>query len=206
MNDIPNTGKADSAASIQAGLKILSVPTLLMWVIEGVDQLLFHGSLDLYGIHPRTMSGLWGILFSPFLHASFMHLIANTIPFLVLGGFVMLRGIGRFAAVSAIVLLLGGLGTWLIGSANSVHVGASGVIFGYLGYLIGAAVFERSFVSIVLALIAGGLYGGILYGVMPGQVGISWEGHLFGFIGGIITAKLLGKRKTEENRASKECT
>jgi membrane associated rhomboid family serine protease len=195
--NLQTTTNDNSSTAIKSGLIVLMIPALVMWIVEGADQLLFQGSLDQSGIHPRTAEGLLGIFYSPFLHAGFMHLVANTVPFLVLGGFVMLRGIGRFVAVSFIVLILGGFGTWLIGKSDTVHVGASGVIFGYLGYLIGAAVFERSFVAIVLALIGGGLYGGILFGVLPGQIGISWEGHLFGFVGGVVAAKLFTRKTVQ---------
>lgn len=195
MNFAMNNAPAkDNSASLKAGLLVLTVPVLLMWASEIVDQLVLHGGLDRFGIMPRTTTGLRGIFCSPFLHLGFLHLVANTIPFLVLGGFVLIRGIPRFVAASVIIMVLGGMGTWLIGGGGTVHVGASGVVFGYLGVLIGSAVFERSFVAIAIALIAGGLYGGILWGVFPGQIGISWEGHLFGFIGGVIAAKLFAKK------------
>lgn len=184
----------DNTQALKAGLLVLTIPVLLMWASEIVDQVILRGALDRFGIMPRTTTGLRGILFSPFLHLGFLHLVANTIPFLVLGGFVIIRGIPRFVAASVIIMILGGFGTWLIGGGGTVHVGASGVVFGYLGVLIGSAIFERSFVSIAIALIAGGLYGGILWGVLPGQIGISWEGHLFGFLGGVLTAKLFAKK------------
>lgn len=166
----------------------------VMWAIEIVDIAL-GGALNSFGIRPHSLIGLRGILFAPLLHGSFAHLIANTIPFLILGWFVMLQETSDFFIVTAITMLVGGLGTWLFGSANSVHIGASGVIFGYLGFLLARGYFQRNIPSIFLAIIVGFFYGGAIWGVLPTQVGISWEGHLFGFIGGILAARLFAKPK-----------
>ncbi|MCU0566390.1 MAG: rhomboid family intramembrane serine protease [Oculatellaceae cyanobacterium Prado106] len=163
---------------------------ILMWAIEIIDQAL-GGQLDQFGIIPRNEVGLRGIFLAPLLHGSFRHLIANTIPFVSLGWLVMLQRTSDFWAVTAIAAIIGGLGTWLIGASNSVHIGASGVIFGYLGFLLSRGYFERNFVSMALSVLVGVLYGGLIWGVLPQQSGVSWEGHLFGFIGGIVAAKLL---------------
>lgn len=173
----------------------------LMWAIEIIDQLLGR-ALDQLGIKPRTISGLRGILFAPFLHGGFAHLIANTIPFLTLGWFVMLRRTSDFWIVSTIAMIVGGLGTWLIGAPYTVHIGASGVIFGYLGFLLFRGYFERSFTAILLSVIVVVLYGGLIWGVLPGRIGVSWEGHLFGFIGGAIAARLLAQRKPSQPTVS----
>ena len=166
----------------------------VMWIVEIVDIVL-GGALNAYGIRPHQLTGLRGILFSPFLHGGFGHLIANTIPFFTLGWFVMLQETSDFFIVTAITMLVSGLGTWLVGSTNSVHIGASGVIFGYLGFLLARGYFERNIPSIFLSLIVGVLYGGGIWGIFPNQPGISWEGHLFGFIGGILAARLLARPK-----------
>lgn len=166
----------------------------VMWAVEIVD-LALGGALNSFGIRPHTLIGLRGILFAPFLHGGFAHLIGNTIPFLVLGWFVMLQETSDFFIVSAIAMLVGGLGTWLFGSANSVHIGASGVIFGYLGFLLARGYYERNIPSIFLAVIVGVFYGGAIWGILPTQIGISWQGHLFGFIGGILAARLFAKPK-----------
>ena len=165
----------------------------LIWILEVVDIFL-GGALNAYGIFPRHLIGLRGLLFAPFLHGGLGHLMANTIPFLVLGWFVMLQETSDFFVVSAITMVVSGLGVWLFG-APSIHIGASGVIFGYLGFLLLRGYFERNFASILLSLIVGFLYGGMIWGVLPTQLGISWEGHLFGFIGGVIAARLLARRK-----------
>src|SRR4030081_1271626 len=164
---------------------------VVAWGVELVDRAAYNGSLERFGIHPRDLPGLWGILAAPLLHAGWLHLAANTGPFVVLGWLVMLRRISDFVVVTALATLIGGLGVWLFGAPNSVHVGASGLIFGYLGYLLARGYFERSGWAILLGGAALVLYGGVLWGVLPGQPGISWEGHLFGFVGGVAAARLL---------------
>lgn len=166
----------------------------IIWILELADFIVFRGALNSYGIVPRNIIGLRGILFAPFLHGGFGHLIANTIPFLTLGWFVMLRETSDFFVVSAITMVVSGLGVWVFGSPG-VHIGASGLIFGYLGFLLLRGFFERNLPSIFLSLIVGFLYGGALWGVLPTVPGISWEGHLFGLIGGVLAARFLSKRK-----------
>jgi membrane associated rhomboid family serine protease len=173
--------------------KILGGFVTLIWVLELVDFFL-GGALNSYGILPREIIGLRGILFAPFLHGGLPHLIANTIPFLTLGWFVMLQETSDFFIVTGITMLVSGLGVWLFGSPG-LHIGASGLIFGYLGFLLLRGYFERNIPSILLSLIVGFLYGGALWGVLPTVPGISWEGHLFGFIGGGIAARFLARRK-----------
>jgi membrane associated rhomboid family serine protease len=165
-----------------------------MWGLELIDLVIFQGALDGYGIFPRTIIGLRGILFAPFLHGGLPHLIANTVPFLTLGWFVMLQKTSDFFIVTAITMVVSGLGVWLIGSPG-IHIGASGLVFGYLGFLLLRGYFQRNIPSILLSLIVGFLYGGAIWGILPTVPGVSWEGHLFGFIGGIIAARLLSQRK-----------
>lgn len=165
----------------------------LMWLIEIVDVFV-GGRLNFFGIIPRTEIGLRGILFAPFLHNGFGHLIGNTIPFITLGWFVMLRSTREFLTVSAITLLASGVGVWLFGSPG-IHLGASGVVFGYFGFLLSRAYFERSALAIAISAAVGLLYGGLIWGVLPTRMGISWEGHLFGFVGGVLAANWLSRRK-----------
>ena len=153
------------------------------------------GALNHYGVRPRTLEGLRGIALAPVLHADFAHLLSNTLPFALLGWLILVQGIWRFFAVYLLTCLTAGLGTWLIGGADTVHIGASGVIFGFIGYLMLGAVFRRSLKAILLSLVVGLLYGGCVFGILPGTPGVSWEGHLFGFIGGILAARLLAKSK-----------
>lgn len=184
------------AQELQAQAIILGGLVAIAWGLELFDLFILKrgfnqlGGLDQYGIVPRNLIGLRGILFAPFLHGGLGHLIGNTIPFLVLGWFVMLREISDFFVVSIISALVSGLGTWLFG-APGIHIGASGVIFGYLGYLLLRGYFERSAIAIAMSLFVCVLYGSLLFGLSPFQTGISWEGHLFGFLGGILSARLL---------------
>jgi membrane associated rhomboid family serine protease len=166
----------------------------LIWAIEIIDFLIFRGALDSFGIRPRTVSGLIGIALAPLLHVGFAHLAANTLPFIVLGWLIMLRETRDLFLVTLVSAVIGGLGVWLIGSTYSVHVGASGVIFGYFGFLLLRGWFERSALSIALSVVVGIFYGGMIWGVLPTQMGISWEGHLFGFLGGVLAARLIAAR------------
>jgi membrane associated rhomboid family serine protease len=176
------------------GIAVLMACVALAWVMELGDALVPGRWLDSHGIIPRTMSGLSGILFAPLLHGGFAHLIANTIPFLTLGFLVMLRGLGTFIGVSLLVIVLGGLGVWLFAPSNTIHIGASGLIFGYIGYLLARGYFERSVGSLVVAVVVALLYGGALWGVLPGQPGVSWQGHLFGFLAGVAAAGMMRSR------------
>ena len=160
----------------------------VMWAMEVADFLLPFWRADQLGIVPRTLTGLLGIPLAPFLHAGFGHLTANSLPFLALGGIVMLGGRAVFWAVTTFVTLVGGFGVWLLTPGHTVHIGASGLIFGYLGFLLSRGLFEKSFGWV---LVAGALllaYGGMISGVLPGTPGISWQGHLFGFLAGVLAA------------------
>src|SRR5918992_3156042 len=163
----------------------------LLWLLEIIDLVLLRGGLDRLGIRPRDADQWWGILAAPLLHGGLAHLIANTVPLLVLGWLVLLRGLGTFVSVSMLAIVLGGLGVWLFADPRTIHIGASGLIFGLLGYLLLRAYFERSLSSILIALVVAVLYGGALFGVLPGQRGVSWEGHLFGFLSGVAAARFL---------------
>ncbi|NJN23414.1 MAG: rhomboid family intramembrane serine protease [Acaryochloridaceae cyanobacterium RL_2_7] len=171
--------------------QILGAWITALWVIEILDQWLFRNALDQFGIRPREEGGLIGILFAPMLHGGFQHLSANTAPLLVLGWFVLLDGPRVFAIVTTVVWVVGGLGVWLFGRSPSVHVGVSGVIFGYLGYLLSRGYLVQSPAAIALAVISGFLYGGIIWGVLPLRRGSSWEGHLCGFLSGGLAAYYL---------------
>lgn len=189
------------AQEFKTQMWILGGLVAAMWAIEILDQFVFRvglrRTLDIYGIIPRTIIGLRGILFAPFLHGNFAHLIGNTVPFVALGWLIMLRETRDFFWVSLITAFVSGLGTWLFGSPG-VHIGASGVIFGYLGYLLARGYFERSMTAIAMSLFVGTLYGSLIWGVLPTRVGISWEGHLFGFIGGILAARVLTPKRGVE--------
>ncbi len=173
-----------------------------LWALEIFDQLVFGEALDRLGIIPRQRAGLLGIFCAPWLHAGYRHLASNTVPLFVLGGFVLLRGRRQFFAVSLYGTVLGGIGVWLIGRGGSLHVGASGVIFAYLGYLLTAGVLERSAASVGLALLAAFLYGGLLWGVLPAAPGVSWEAHLCGMLAGALAARWTRTRRPARSRQS----
>jgi len=170
------------------GFKTIAGLALLMVVLQVLNVATGY-SLMAFGLVPRTLHGLFGILTSPFLHASFAHLSANLIAFLVLGTLVILDGLHRFIAVSAIVIVLGGALVWLFGFAG-VHVGASGWVFGLWAYLLARAWFHRSWSNLITAGVVAVLYGGLILGFLPRQ-GVSFEGHLFGAFAGFIAAKVL---------------
>lgn len=165
-----------------------------LWGIEIVDTLLLGSRLQRHGIHPRAVDGLIGVLCAPWLHGGWGHLLANSVPFVVLGTLVRLRGFAKFAGVTAIVVALGGLGTWLTGGSQTNHIGASGLIFGWFGYLLLAGWYERSLLTALVSVVVGFLYGGMIWGVLPTRPGVSWQGHLFGFAAGWLAAKWLSGR------------
>ncbi|MDX1976176.1 MAG: rhomboid family intramembrane serine protease [Pseudanabaenaceae cyanobacterium bins.68] len=169
---------------------------LLLWVIEIVNVVLGL-RLASWGILPRQPFELWRILVSPFLHFGFAHLAANTLPFLVLGWLIMLRSMSDFVMVSVVTGVGSGLGVWLFSPTYSVTVGASGVIFGYFGFLLARAWFERSLVAIGIAATVMFLYGGIIWGIFPTQLGVSWQAHLFGFLVGILAARWYRSKKSK---------
>lgn len=176
-------------------LKILIVSVAIFWAIEILDILVFNNSLDSYGIQPHSAIGLRGIVFAPFLHGGLGHLIANTVPFLTLGWLTMIQETSDFYIASIMSALVGGIGVWLLGSPNSVHIGASILIYGYLGFLLLRGYFQKNFPSIILSVFVAIAYGSFIWGVFPSEMGVSWQGHLFGFIGGAIAAKMVAKEK-----------
>lgn len=180
----------DIVGEIKSQITILVALVGIMWGVEILDAYVFRNGLNLFGILPREVIGLRGIVFAPFLHANFPHLIANTVPFIVLGWLIMAQSVTDFAIVSVICMLVGGLGTWLFGN-RGLHIGASGVIFGYLGFLLTRFYFDRTLVSGLVALFVGTTYGSVVLGIFPSLPGISWEGHLFGFLGGIFAARFV---------------
>lgn len=164
-----------------------------LYVVELVDTALGN-RLDGAGVRPRELDGLDGIVFAPVLHAGWAHLLANTVPLLVFGFLILLGGVLRWVIVTAVVWLLGGVGVWLTGGDHTVHLGASVLAFGWLVYLLVRGFFSRSVAQILLGLLLLLVYGGLLWGVLPGRPGISWQGHLFGAVGGLCAAWWLGRR------------
>ncbi|MFI5807884.1 rhomboid family intramembrane serine protease [Streptomyces sp. NPDC051561] len=158
----------------------------LLWALEAIDSA--TGALDTFGLSPRSLPELRDVLPMSFLHHGFAHVASNTIPLLVLGFIAALSGIRRFASVVLTVMLVGGLGVWLTAPAYSNTAGASGVVFGLFGYLVVRGFVDRRPWDVVIGLVVAVVYGSILWGVLPTNEAISWQGHLFGLVGGVLAA------------------
>jgi membrane associated rhomboid family serine protease len=188
--------RAVAARQSVEGLSLLVAIVAIMWIVEVVN------SLDSYrldqdgGLIPRDVDRVWAIFTSPFLHAGWQHLIDNTIPFLFMGVIIALRGATKLALVTLIVIVVGGLGTWLIAPDATNTVGASGVVFGYATYLFTRGLFERSALQIFTGVIVGAVWGGALLSSIVPHAGISWQAHVCGAIGGVVAAWLLADRQT----------
>lgn len=184
----------DTARRAPSGFALVGAMAALMWVLEILDAAL-GGDLDRFGIEPRETSGLDGILFSPFLHGGFGHLVGNTVPFLMLGCLIALGGAVRVLAVTAVVMGVGGIGTWITGPENSVHIGASGVVFGYAAYLISRFVYTRNLLHLGAGVAVVLVWGTtLLIGFVP-TPGVSWQGHFFGAVGGVVAARVVHRRR-----------
>jgi membrane associated rhomboid family serine protease len=187
---------ADSFAGITRDVRrhlTLIVSIIGMFWLVAIVNMVLAGSLLQYGVIPRTARGLIGIPLHPFLHVGFRHVLLNSVGFFVLGGLVILRDARDFWMATVLGTIVGGLGIWLVGR-TAVHVGASGVIFAHFGYLMTTGWFDRRIGAIVLSLVVFLVWGSLFLGVLPGQVEVSWEGHLFGLMGGVATAWMRGRR------------
>ncbi|GAA4593202.1 membrane associated rhomboid family serine protease [Actinoplanes octamycinicus] len=167
----------------------------ILFLIEGLDVALGSGTLDLAGgIKPWHLDGLDGVLFSPFLHAGWDHLYGNAVPLILVGTFALAGGARRFIWSTLTIMLISGVGVWFIGSPDTVVVGASGVIFGYLGLLVGRGLVEHSWWNLAVAAFIGLLYWYQVYNILPTDRAVSWQGHLLGLIGGFVAAFLFRRR------------
>ncbi|HYQ65454.1 rhomboid family intramembrane serine protease [Actinophytocola sp.] len=195
MSTLPATSPEKKPANrilpprpLQALIVIASF-TALLYLIELVDAAM-SGRLDQFGIQPRSLGGLDGVIWAPLLHHGWAHLFANTLPVLLFGFLAMSNGVGPWIAVTATIWLFSGLGVWLVGDTGTT-VGASGLAFGWLAFLLVRGIFNGSFGQIVIAGLLFLYWGSTLLGVLPGNPGVSWQGHLFGAIGGILAAWLV---------------
>jgi membrane associated rhomboid family serine protease len=191
VSAIPTEAREGRLDGVRVVLGLLAA----MWVLEVVDLALDH-RLDRYGIEPRDVDGLFGVVAAPFLHSGFGHLLANTIPFVVLGIIIALQGVARVVGVTAIVMLVSGLGTWLVAPENSIHIGASGVVFGYATFLLARGVFNRSLGEILVGVGVAAIWGTALIGGLVPQEGVSWQGHFFGAVGGVVAAWAFASRRS----------
>jgi membrane associated rhomboid family serine protease len=182
------------------GLALLAGIVALMWFVEVLNTL-DSNHLDSDGIWARNVDRFWGIATSPFIHASFQHLTDNTIPFIFLGVIIAWRGAARLALVTGFVILIGGLGTWLISPGGVPTIGASGVVFGYASYLMARGFFDRSAWELVVGVIVGAVWGSVLIASLVPHQGVSWQAHLCGAIAGVIVAWRLSHSDQQSRRA-----
>jgi membrane associated rhomboid family serine protease len=182
--------KTARRAALFEGAAVIGALVAFMWVVEIVNKI-DDQRLSSDGIYPRTLSGLPGIISAPFLHAGFGHLLGNTVPFVVLGLVIATAGARRVIEVTVIVIVVAGLGTWLTAGGGTDTVGASGVVFGYAGFLIARGFFTRNIGALMIGVVVALLFGGALAADLVPQGGISWQDHLFGGLGGILAARLL---------------
>ena len=177
----------------------------VLWAVQIINTI---GGFDLaqYGLKPRDVDGLVGVLTGPFLHAGFGHLIANTVPFILIGWVVLLSGVRPFVLSSLIIIVVGGVVTWLIAPSVGPHgsvVGASGLIMGWLGYLLGRAYFARRILWIITAVLVVFFFGTLLGGLLPSvNADISWQGHVAGFAAGIFAAWVMHPRRDRSRLAA----
>lgn len=182
------------AHPVRRALAVWGAAAALLWAVLIADWVL-PAHLTAWGITPRSLDGLVpGVLAAPFLHADAAHLAGNTVPLVVMGVVCALRDWRGMWTALAVSLLASGLGVWLFSPSNSVTVGASGVIFGLLGYLLARGVVMRRIGDLLIALVAFAVYGSLIWGVLPTSSYVSWQAHLFGFAGGVLAAILVARR------------
>ena len=162
----------------------------VIWIVSLYGLLVDQGLQFALAVLPRRAEGLAGVLGMPFVHGSMTHLLANTVPMFIFGGILVSRGIGYFFKVSLAIMVLGGAALWLFGR-DSAHIGASGVVFGYFGFLVVRGFYERRLSSLAAALFVIVLYGGMIFGVLPRDDHISWEAHLVGLLAGGLWARAI---------------
>ncbi len=193
----PERRRSTGATALQGILLFVGI----LYVVEVLDQVSGSRLQRAGGLEPRESDGLDGIVFAPLLHGPWEHLLANTVPLLVFGFLLLLAGVRRWLEVTTVVWLVGGAGVWLTGGAGTIHIGASVLVFGWLCYLLLRGVFSRNPGQLALGVLLLLIYGGVLWGVLPGQPGVSWQGHLFGAIGGALAAGWLGRADRASGRS-----
>ncbi|MDY3127330.1 MAG: rhomboid family intramembrane serine protease [Corynebacterium sp.] len=171
---------------VTTGMTFAIAYLVVEWGVHIVNVVLFGGGLSYFGIRPLDFSGLFGIFTAPLLHANFEHLISNSVPGAVFCFLIGLSGRKAWWEVTVLVVLVAGVGTWLLGGPSTNHIGASSLVYGWLVYLVIRGIFNRSIVQTLLGIVLGIMYSGLIFGVLPIFPGVSWQGHLFGAIGGLI--------------------
>ncbi|HSN12472.1 MAG TPA: rhomboid family intramembrane serine protease [Propionibacteriaceae bacterium] len=179
---------------LRTGAVVMGAVVVVLWLVEGVDTLTNH-ALDTFGIRPWNLVGLDGIVFAPLLHASFAHVAANSLPLFVLGTALWMSGLRQWVVATVTGWVTSGIAAWLLTPIHYLVLGASGVIFGWITYLVVRGFLSRRWPHIVLGLVVAFLYGSVLLGVFPMSTGVSWQGHLGGAVGGVLAAWLLFRRE-----------
>jgi membrane associated rhomboid family serine protease len=188
----PRTGAPLRRAQTQLeGLIVLTGIVGIMWIVEAINSLDSNRISKSDGIYARNLDHIWGIFTAPFLHFSWQHLIANTVPFVFMGVIIALQGARRLMLVTLIIIVIGGLGTWLIAPSGTDTAGVSGVVFGYATYLFTRGFFNRSVLELLTGLVVGVVWGGALLSSIVPHYGISWQGHACGAVAGVIAAYLM---------------
>jgi membrane associated rhomboid family serine protease len=193
----PGDGALDTPLGRAAALMVGWLA--LLWLLVGIDAILDHRLLQSGGIHARQLGSLPDILTAPFLHANVEHIAANSTGLLGLGLLAALTGIRRFLAVTLVIAVVSGFGAWLLDPAGTVGVGASGLVFGYLGYLLLRGFVDRRPVDVLLTVAVALGWGYLLFGIVSGGPTVSWQAHLFGFLGGLLAAWLFRRRRPATN-------
>lgn len=202
MSNVVRRKLGSLGRQLKSAAVVTGVSFGLLWIVEVADLVIFGSGLDAYGVHPRSLVGLAGVLTMPFLHGGFLHLFSNTVAGVPLAFLSMERRRSDFFVVSAVTAVTAGMGAWLFGSTGSVHIGASGVVFGLLGFLMARGFYERRVVPILMSVFVGTVWGSMLIGLVPGLFsGISWQAHLFGFLGGVGVARFLGRKLRQKPRS-----
>ena len=181
--------------SLRVQVRVVFLAVMLLTIVE-IINLALDRPFVVFGIVPRNVNSLWGIFTAPFIHGNVIHFVSNIFPFTVFSFLLLQHGIYRYFVVTLFVTIVGGGAVWMFGR-TAMHVGASGVIFGYFSYLLLAGVLSREVKLIGISFLVGALYGGLIFGVLPIQPGVSWEGHLFGFLAGLVAAYLFGRTPRE---------
>jgi membrane associated rhomboid family serine protease len=184
---------------LRKGAIVMAIVLAVLWLIEGIDTISNH-ALDAFGIRPWNLVGLDGIVFAPLLHVSFAHLAANSVPLFVLGTALWASGLRQWIWATVTGWITSGIFAWLLTPIHYVVIGASGVIFGWITYLIVRGFLSRRWSHIILGLVVAFAYGSVLLGVFPMSTGVSWQGHLGGAVGGILAAWLLFRRERKRQR------
>ena len=192
---------ADTPSRSKTALQLVLGWVALLWLLEFVDQA-SGNALDTFGVRPRELDELVDIVPAAFMHFGFDHLAANTLPLLVLGFLAAVRGPGRFIAVALLTIVVSGFGVWLIAPPQSNTAGASGLIFGLFGFLLVRGFVDRRITDVALGAVVAVCYGSILWGVLPTDGGVSWQGHLFGLVGGVLGAFVTAPQRPQGAKPS----